>query len=162
MTLCRVIGPFGLTVISTISFNNGIHFLFCSWCTLWLQFKISLTTLVHLFTYNLQIMLSKPRPGQLFSQVKLFSNKLVSYFGLSYFNFLIILFAEVAIANEIKLASHNLGLDGSKTLNPGDRIHIPCPLMSPGGSVQWVLNNKPILLVSVHQSSQPRVSVWAE
>ena len=37
----------------------------------------------------------------------------------------------------------------TKMVNPGDRINIPCSVgLTPGGSVQWVQNGKPILLVS--------------
>lgn len=36
----------------------------------------------------------------------------------------------------------------TKMINPGERINIPCSVVSPGGSVQWVQNGKPILLVS--------------
>jgi hypothetical protein len=36
----------------------------------------------------------------------------------------------------------------TRMINPGDRINIPCSVVSPGGSVQWVQNGKPILLVS--------------
>lgn len=34
----------------------------------------------------------------------------------------------------------------TRMINPGDRIHIPCSVVTPGGSVQWVQNGKPILL----------------
>ncbi|XP_054168796.1 protein sax-3-like [Oppia nitens] len=35
----------------------------------------------------------------------------------------------------------------TKMINPGDRLNIPCSLgLTPGGSVQWVQNGKPILL----------------
>ncbi|RWS27322.1 Immunoglobulin I-set domain containing protein 7-like protein [Leptotrombidium deliense] len=33
-----------------------------------------------------------------------------------------------------------------KMVNPGDPMHIPCSVMHPGGSVQWIRNGKPILL----------------
>ena len=37
----------------------------------------------------------------------------------------------------------------TKMINPGDRLNIPCSVgLTPGGSVQWVQNGKPILLVS--------------
>lgn len=34
----------------------------------------------------------------------------------------------------------------TRTINPGDKVDIPCSVVTPGGSVQWILNNKPILL----------------
>ena len=38
----------------------------------------------------------------------------------------------------------------TKMINPGDRLNIPCSVgLTPGGSVQWVQNGKPILLVSI-------------
>jgi hypothetical protein len=37
----------------------------------------------------------------------------------------------------------------TRMINPGDRVHIPCSVVAPGGSVQWVQNGKPILLVSL-------------
>ncbi|KAH9391357.1 hypothetical protein TYRP_006960 [Tyrophagus putrescentiae] len=33
-----------------------------------------------------------------------------------------------------------------RTLNAGERVDIPCSMATPGGSVQWILNSKPILL----------------
>ena len=36
----------------------------------------------------------------------------------------------------------------TKMLKPGERINIQSSVVLPGGSVQWVQNNKPILLVS--------------
>ncbi|XP_053200928.1 muscle M-line assembly protein unc-89-like [Panonychus citri] len=30
--------------------------------------------------------------------------------------------------------------------NPGERLHIPCTMINPGGSIQWIKNGQPILL----------------
>lgn len=33
-----------------------------------------------------------------------------------------------------------------RLINPGERLHIPCTVMTPGGSVQWIKNGKTIVL----------------
>lgn len=37
-----------------------------------------------------------------------------------------------------------------KTVNPGDRVNIPCSLANPGGSIQFAKDDQPIILVSAH------------
>ena len=37
----------------------------------------------------------------------------------------------------------------TRVINPGDKVDIPCSVVTPGGSVRWALNNKPIPLVSL-------------
>ncbi|KPM07027.1 Immunoglobulin I-set domain containing protein 7 [Sarcoptes scabiei] len=34
----------------------------------------------------------------------------------------------------------------TRVINPGDKVDIPCSVVTPGGSVRWALNNKPIPL----------------
>ncbi|KAH9527531.1 Cht9p [Dermatophagoides farinae] len=36
----------------------------------------------------------------------------------------------------------------TRVINPGDKVDIPCSVVTPGGSVRWALNNKPIPLDS--------------